>query len=229
MHVGAAKFLNRNFFACRCLDERRTTQKNSTRAAYNNVVIRKAGNIGTTGGAMAKDQRQLFYAHFGQDGLVTENSTAHVFVRKHIRLQLQETTRTVAKMDHGQAVFHGNIKGTDDLLDSQWIPCAAFDGRVVGADHNLATGDDANADNRTGRWRIAVISHVACQRRKLQKRRARIKQHLNALTWAHLALFFEPVEIALAAGMACRVLFFTELRKNASIMRIICPKFGRSR
>ena len=197
VHVGAAELLDGHDLAGRGLHQRRSAEEDGAGAAHDHIVFAQRRNIGAARGAMADHQRDLRHAHLRQDRLVAEDAPGIIAVGEQFGLRRQEAARAVADVDHRQPVLDGDVQRADDLLDRQRIPGAAFDAGVVGADDDLAARDDADAADIAGARHVAVIVHVGGQRGQLEKRRAGIEQHFDAVAHEHLVLPREPVEVAL--------------------------------
>ena len=73
------------------------------------------------------------------------------------------------------------------FFDRHRIVSAALDGSVVTHDHAFLTLDAANAGDDAGRRRSVVVHVERGQLGEFQKRRTRIKQHIDPLAWQQLA------------------------------------------
>ena len=124
-------------------------------------------------------------------------------------------------MDHRQPVLDRDVERAHDLLDRERIPGAALDGGIVGANDHLAPRNDADADDRARRRRLAAIGHVGGERGEFEKRRARIEQLFDPLARQHLALTREAVEIALRSQRVAPVSCFARnaLASSAIVRR----------
>jgi hypothetical protein len=80
------------------------------------------------------------------------------------------------------------------LLHRHRVVGAALDGRVVGDDDALATGDAADAGDDAGAGSLVAVHAGGGQRRQLEERAARVEQGVDAVAREQLA----PRHVALA-------------------------------
>ena len=108
-------------------------------------------------------------------GLVVEDPAEVLAVGKHLVLARQERAAGVDEVDAGQPVLPGDLLCAQVLLDRNRVVGTAFDRRVVGHDHALATGDPADAGDDAGPGAFVVVHPVGGQRSDLEQRTAGIE------------------------------------------------------
>jgi hypothetical protein len=86
--------------------------------------------------------------------------------------------------------------GAQMLLYGHGKISAAFDRRVIGDDHALASRDAADADDQSRRGRLSVIESMRCELADLEKGRNRIDQRADAIAGQQLS----PRKMPLARG-----------------------------
>ena len=120
--------------------------------------------------------------------------------------------------------MQGDLLRAQVLLDRHRVVGAALDGRVVGDDHELAPGDDADAGDDPRAGRVAVVELLGGQRRQLEERRAGVAEPLDAVARQQLA----ARDVALARPLAAAARDARQARsRSASSAR--CPSRLRSR
>ncbi|MCY1182722.1 hypothetical protein D9M73_232950 [compost metagenome] len=117
MHVASAQILGAHLFAGGGLHQRRPAEEDGAVPPHNYAVVRQRGHVRPAGGAMPEHDGELGNTHLREDRLVSENAPGVVAVGEKFSLQGQKASGAVAQVDHGQAVFDGNIGCAHDLLD----------------------------------------------------------------------------------------------------------------
>jgi len=91
-------------------------------------------------------------------------------VGEHLVLLGQERAARVHQVNAREVVVQRDFLRAQVLLDRHRVVRAALDGRVVGDDHALATGDPADPGDDPRRWRVPVVEPVRRERRQLKER-----------------------------------------------------------
>src|SRR5678815_5957198 len=110
-----------------------------------------------------------------------------VAVGKDVILIRKIGAARVDQVDASQPVFARDFLGTQVFLDGDRVIGAAFHRRVVAHDHALTARNFAYTGDDAGRRGVAVVHAVGGELRQLEKRSARVEQHLHAIAWQKLA------------------------------------------
>ena len=102
-------------------------------------------------------------------------------VGKDLVLRRQKCAAGIDQIEARQPVLAGDLLGAQVLLDGHREIGAALDRRVIGDDDAFAAHDPADAGDDPGGRHLAVIHAVRGERRKLEKRRARVEQRPHPL------------------------------------------------
>ncbi len=148
--VSAAQVLGGDHLSGRRLHERRTTQEDRALVADDHGLVAHRGHVGAAGRARAEHRGDLRDTQRRQPGLVVEDPAEVVAVREDLVLHREEGAAGVDEVDARQPVLQGHLLGAQVLLHGQREVGAALDGRVVGDDHALATGDASDPRDRAG-------------------------------------------------------------------------------
>ena len=132
--------------------------------------------------------------------LVEEDAAEMLAVGKYLRLVGQIGAAGIDEIDARQPVLARDLLRAQMLLHRDRIIGAALDRGVVADDHAFAARDAADAGDDAGGVDIAVIHAEGGERRKFEKRRARIDQPLDALARQQLAAFGVALARALVAA-----------------------------
>jgi hypothetical protein len=123
-------------------------------------------------------------------------------IREHLRLEREECPAGIHEVDAGEAVVDRNLLRPEVFLDRDRVVRAAFDGRVVGDDHHLASADAADARDQASRRCLVVVHARGGQHRELEERRVGIEQLRHPLADREFALLAVPLDILRAAALA---------------------------
>ena len=105
-----------------------------------------------------------------------------ITVREHFGLIRQVRAATVHQVDARQPIFARDFLRPQVLFHGQRKIRAALDRRVVADNHAFAAFDTADAGNHARAMNGAVVHTVRRQRRKFQKRTARINKKFHTRT-----------------------------------------------
>lgn len=111
-------------------------------------------------------------------------------VGKHICLLGQKDPTGIHQVHTGQLVVHGDLLGTEMLLDGLLDISSSLDGSIVGNENRFPAMDHTDTGNDTGRRMLVVHDVVRGQGREFQKWRVGIDQLVDAFTCQQLATFF---------------------------------------
>src|SRR5690606_1265051 len=138
-----------------------------------------------------------------------------------------ERAAAVDQRDDGQAIVPGDALRPDMLFRRHAEIGAALDGRVIGDDHDMAAGDDADAGDDPGAGRHILIFAKAGQLAKFKKGSAGIDQLLDPLARQHLALLGMTGADLLRPADALRATERVKLRYSLAIMGVIFSELFR--
>ena len=189
-------------------DQVGTRQKDATIALNNEGFVGHDGQVGTARNTRAHNGRDLDNPHGGHAGIVTENPTKMLFVRKDLVLHRQVDSGAVHQVNNGQAVFHGNFLGSQVFFAGDGEPGPRFDGRVVGHHHAKSVLDSSQDHHHTA-GRAAPFLFVLTptgQGSDLEARASGIQQGIHPFTCAHFA-FGMQLGQGLGASTGSRYLF----------------------
>ena len=119
--------------------------------------------------------------------LVVKDAAKVVAVREHLVLVGQIGAAGVDQIDAGQVVLLRHFLRAQVFFDRHGVVGAAFDGGVVAHNHAVHTADPANASNQPGAGGVVAVQIERGQGSELQKRRARVQQHVHPLARQQLA------------------------------------------
>ena len=105
--------------------------------------------------------------------------------------------------------------------DRARIHRAALDRAVAGEHHHLASADHADADDQRGLRHLAVVLAAGGERGQLEERRARVEQELEPLAHEQLLVRAQPVDVALRADVARRVLALAQFGRELEVVRAV--------
>ena len=108
-------------------------------------------------------------------------------VGEHLGLVRQIRPARIDQINARQPVLGRDLLGAQMLLDRDRIIRAALDRRVVGDDHDLTAGNDADAGNKPGAVHVALVHAEGGKRADFQERRTRIDQAGDAFAGQKLA------------------------------------------
>lgn len=188
VEVAAAQFLRGDNLACGGLHERRTSEEDGALVLDDDGLVAHRRHIGASGRTGAHDDRYLGYTHRTHPGLVVEYPTEVLLIREDIRLVRQVGSARVDEVDARELVLLRDRLRAEMLLDGDRVVCSSLDGAVVGDDHagDALDGSDAR-DDPSGRYVLAGIHLVACQRGELQERCPGVDQGGYPIARQHLA------------------------------------------
>jgi hypothetical protein len=179
VHHGAAEFLGADFFPGRCLDQRRTAEKDCASAAHNHHLIAHRWHIRAASRARSHHRCNLSNASGRHPRLIVKNAPEVVAVGEDVCLERQERAAAIDQIDAGEMVLFGDFLRAQVLFHRQRIICTAFDGCIIGDDHHFAPGDAPDAgDDASGRdW--FIIDLVGCQSANFEEGSRRIDQAVD--------------------------------------------------
>ena len=139
MQVAAAEVLGGDDLAGGGLHQRRATQEDGALVAHDDGLVAHRRDVGAAGGARAEHRGDLRNALGAHGRLVVEDAAEMFPVREHLVLARQERAAGVDEVDARQPVLQRDLLRAQMLLDRDRVVGAAFDRRVVGDDHALAS------------------------------------------------------------------------------------------
>ena len=104
VHVGAAKFLGRDFFPGGRLHERRTAEEDGAGALDDDRLVRHRRHVGAARRARSHDDGNLRDALGRHPRLVVEDAAEVLAVGKDLGLERQERAAGVDEIDAGQSI-----------------------------------------------------------------------------------------------------------------------------
>ncbi len=182
-----------HLLARRGLDQRRTREKDRSRALDDHGLVRHRRNVGAAGRARSHHDGDLRDALGGHARLVVEDAPEVLAVREDLGLEGQEGAAGVDQVHAGEAILLGDFLRPQVLLHGDRKVRPALDRRVVGDDHDFAALDAPDAGHQTRPRSLPVVHPVGGERRKLQKRRARVEQGVDPVAHEHLLLLRVPL------------------------------------
>ncbi len=148
-------------------------------------------------------------------------------VGKDLGLFRQKDPAGVDQVDAWQVIVHGNLLGPDMLGDGFLDVGPALDCRVIGYDERLPSFDHPNPRDDSGGWELVVVFAEGGQRGKLQERRIRVEEQVDALTGEE----FSPLFMTFDGFLRRPVLHFPEpgavFVQDLQELRFILLKFSR--
>ena len=179
MHVGAAEFFGRDFFAGGGFDQRRPAQKDRSLSLDDDGFVAHRGNVRAAGGARSHHRGDLRDALARHARLIVEDAPEVIAIGKDVGLQRQERAARIDQVDARKMVLLRDLLRAQMLLDRHRVVRAALDGRVVGDDHAVLAFDDSDSGDDAGRRRVVAVHVEGGQRRELEKIRTGIDQPLD--------------------------------------------------
>ena len=192
MGLGPAQFLGRNDLAGGGLHQGRAGQEDGALVPHDDRLVRHGRHIGAAGGGQTHDTGDLGDALGAHPRLIEEDAAEVVAVGEDLGLVRQVGPARVHQIDARQAVLLGYLLGAQVLLHRHGEVGAAFNRRVVGDDHHLATRDAADPRDHAGGRGFAVVHGVGGQLADLQEGRAGIQQPLDPVAGQQLAAGHMP-------------------------------------
>jgi hypothetical protein len=98
------------------------------------------------------------------------------------------------------------------LLHRHRVVGAALDGGIIGDDDAFAAADAADAGDQARGMNVAAVHAVCGQRRKLEERRSRIEQQVDALARQQLSARSVPRSRLFAAALHRRIELGAQVR-----------------
>ncbi len=102
-------------------------------------------------------------------------------IRKHFVLTRQVGAARVHQINARQAILLGDGLRTQVLLHGERVIRATFHRRIVGDDHALDAFNATNPGDHPGSRHVFAVNRMGGQLADFEKRRARIKQAIDAL------------------------------------------------
>jgi hypothetical protein len=157
-------------------------------------------------------------------GLIEEYTAKMVAIRKNLGLMRQVCPARIDQIDAGQTVLLGDLLSPQVLFDRNREIGPAFDGRVIGHDHDFTATDPPNAGNDPSRWSLIIIHTVGRQSPDFEEGCPDIEQALNPLPRQELAA--RNVTLTRRGWATERRLIrpLTQRLSQALIERVIGPK-----
>ena len=169
VHISATQVLGTDHFTGRGFHQRRAGQKDGALVAHDDRFIRHGRNVGATGGTQAHYYRDLRNALGGHAGLIEEDATEVITIRKHVILTRQVGTTGVNQIDAGQVILFGDFLSAQVFFHRDRVIGAALYRGVVGDDHAFHTADATDTGNDTGGRYLFLIHVVTGQLRQLKE------------------------------------------------------------
>ena len=176
MHVGAAKILRADDFACCGLHQRRAAEEDRALLAHDDRFVAHGRHIGAARGARAHHRGDLRDALRRQVGLVEEDAAEMIAIGEDLVLHRQERAAGIDQVDARQPVLPRDLLCAQMLLHGERKIGAALHRRIVRDDDALASGNAADAGDDAGGRHLVVVEAVGRQLRQFQERRAGIDQ-----------------------------------------------------
>jgi hypothetical protein len=199
VYVGAAQLLGGHFFAGGRFDQRRAAQEDGARAAHDDRLVAHGGHVSAAGGAAAHHGGYLRDAGRAHACLVEEDPSEVLAVREDLRLEREEGAAGVHEVDARKTVLLRDLLGAQVLLHRDGVVGAAFDRGVVGDDHHLASGDDADPGDDPGGRHLILVHAAGGERAQLEEGRLGIAEQPDAVSHEKLAALAVPLPGLLGA------------------------------
>ncbi len=187
MHIGTAEVFSGDHFTSRCLDQRRTAEKNSTLVLDDDRLVAHRWHVGAAGRARAEHSGDLRNASRRQVGLVEENAAEVFLIREDFILHRQKGTAGIDQIDAGQAIFQRDFLRPQVLFHRQRVVGAALYRGIVGNNHAFDAFDAADADDHRRRRHIPTIHIVGGELGDFEKGRAGVEQGADPFARQQLA------------------------------------------
>ncbi len=202
--VAAAELLRRHLFAGRRLHQRWPAQEDRAVALDDDVLVAHRRHVGAARRARTHHHRDLRHAERRELGLVVENATEVLAVRKDLVLSRQEGASRIHQVEACHPVVARHLLRPQVFLHRHREVGAALDGGVVGDDHGRAAVDTAHSGDHPGARRLAVVELVRRQRRELEEGRVGVDQCFDTLAREQLAAALVALAAAFVAAGAGR-------------------------
>jgi hypothetical protein len=108
--------------------------------------------------------------------VVVEDARRSVLPREDAALVGKIDARRIDEVDDWRSTAHGNLLRAKDLSNGLRPPGTGFYRSIIGYDHDLATGDDADACDNAGAWSFTVVLIVGEEKTDLLKVGLRIEE-----------------------------------------------------
>ncbi len=140
VHLGPPQLFVRHLLPNGALHQRRTGQVQPRSFGHQGLVAQH-GQVPAARHAVAHDRGQLGDPGGRQHGVVAEDASKIVFVRKHVFLQRQEHPRRIDQVDQREAINQRDPLSSQQLLGRGWKEGARLDRGVVGCDQVSLASD----------------------------------------------------------------------------------------
>jgi hypothetical protein len=185
--IGSAQIFGGYDLAGRSLNQRRTAQKDRALTPDDDGLIAHGWDIGPACGARAHNAGNLSDPLRAHAGLIEKDAAKMVTVWEDLGLMRQVRPARIDQIDTGQPILLSDLLSPQVLFDRNREIGSAFDGRVIGHDHDFAATDPPNAGNDPSRWGLIIIHTVGRQSPDFEEGRPHIEQSLNTLPGQELA------------------------------------------
>ena len=205
VHVGAAQFLGRHFFAGGGLHQRRTAEKDGAGPLDDDRLVGHRRHVGAARRAGAHDDGDLWNPLGRHARLVEEDAAEVLAVGEDLRLQGEEGAAGVDEIEARQPVLEGDLLCPQVLLDRDRIVGAALDRGIVGDDQHFAARDATDARDDSRARRVVVIHARGGERREFEEGCTAVEQPFDPLSHRKLAQGAVAFEILGATAVAVAI------------------------
>ena len=160
VHVPAAKVFGGDDFPRCSFDKRRAGEEDRSLLANDDRLVRHGRHIGSARGTAAHDAGNLRDTLRRQVSLIVEDAAEMFPVREDFVLVGQVGAAGIDQVDARQVVLKRDLLSAKVLLHRHWVVGAAFNGRVIGDDHDLPARNLSDARNHAGAGDILAIHAI---------------------------------------------------------------------
>src|SRR4051794_4893143 len=217
MEAAAAEVFSADLLSRRRLHQGRSPEEDGALVAHNDALVAHRRHVGAARCAASHDASDLGNALRAHLGLVEEDPTKMLPVRKDLRLVRQVRASAVDQGDARQAVLLGDLLRAKMLLHRHWIIGATFYRGVVADDHDLAKGGAADGRGDPGARDFAIIHSAGGELPQFEERRSRIEQALDAIAGQK----FAPLDMAIAMLLRTALRRFGDIRTQLACKRAV--------
>ena len=176
MERAAAELLRGHLLPGRRLHQRRAAEEDRALVADDDRLVAHRRDVGAARRAGAHHRGDLRDPLRRHRRLVEEDAAEVLAVGEDFVLHRQEGAARVDQVDAGQPVLQRHLLRPQVLLHRHRVVGAAFDGRVVGGDDDLAPLDPADPGDDPAARRGAVVEVLGGERGELEERAAGVEQ-----------------------------------------------------
>ena len=170
MDLRPAQILRADFLAGRRLHQRRPAEEDRPGPLDNDRLVAHRRDIGSARRAGAHHHGDLRDPARRHPRLIVEDPPEVLPIGEDVGLERQECPARIDEVEAGQMVLGGDLLGAQVLLNCQRVVGATLDRGIIGDDHHLLPGDDADPGDDPRAGGLAVVHPPGGERAELQKR-----------------------------------------------------------